>query len=185
MKSIRESNIRNDRHYRHFVSGVTARLTSKTTDLQGVSAHSWTATSSVEQVTVDSRLPSPRQFTTLREASRPMPDRAETPSTVTTLSLPLDSDAAAEFLEERSAIAEYDGQLTRESAEAQARADLLALQQVKQKPAPAGPRQSKNKIHMFTTTGTLTNDPAKCHTWTREERGYDWWHASQYPPPAW
>lgn len=90
-----------------------------------------------------------------------------------------------EFLEERSAIAEYDGLLTRESAEAQARADLLALQQIKQQPVSAGPRQSKNKIHMFTTTGTLTNDPAKCYMWTREEYGFGWWHASRFPPPAW
>lgn len=92
---------------------------------------------------------------------------------------PLDPEAATEFLEERSAIAEYDGQIPRNDAEAQANAELNAIQGT----TPVGPIRCNAKLHMLTKGGTVTHDPAKCYQWTREVLGFGWWYASEFPPP--
>jgi hypothetical protein len=105
----------------------------------------------------------------------------DTSLTVTSPSPPLDPEATAEFLEERSAIAEYDGQLPRRDAEAQARAELDAIQGTV---APVGPIRCNARLHMATKAGTVTHDPAKCYMWTREVLGFGWWYASEFPPPS-
>lgn len=49
----------------------------------------------------------------------------------------------------------------------------------------AMPGDSKAKVHMLSKAGTVTHDPTKCYMWAREEKGYGWWYASQFPPPPW
>ncbi|MBL8822432.1 MAG: hypothetical protein JNJ77_07590 [Planctomycetia bacterium] len=84
-----------------------------------------------------------------------------------------------EFLDKCGGVAEYDGQS--QCPDAQDRTELESRQRVtKLIPGP-----SKSRLHMLSTNGTVTHDPAKCYLWTREELGFGWWYSSQFPPPQW
>ncbi|MFT3883591.1 MAG: hypothetical protein QM703_28580 [Gemmatales bacterium] len=46
------------------------------------------------------------------------------------------------------------------------------------------PKHNSNaRLHFLDSHGCVTTDPAKCYMWTRQQSGYGWWYAADFPPP--
>lgn len=147
-----------DRHYRHYIAKIQVRLNAKSPVIPVLNALLPTRD---QEVTVGDDTPqtAPLHPTTSGSSAGPPPPVPD---------LTVTSD---------------DPQLATGFTEAQAKVELDTHQPGVPGDSQLGPRASSSRLHMLDNHGVVTKDPTKCYLWTREELGYGWWYASEFPPP--